>query len=97
MVTPQLYEGEDGLMIYDGEMQIRESGGMGTMAGQYSTSMRELNGSFALDNRYGMQALIIRFCYISNPGDVALWQNDQDAILQSLADSIAAYLHVTKE
>lgn len=97
VVTPQLYEGEDGLMIYDGEMQIRESGGMGTMAGQYSTSMRELNGSFALDNRYGMQALIIRFCYISNPGDVALWQNDQDAILQSLADSIAAYLHVTKE
>lgn len=97
VVTPALYEGEDGRTMYDGSMQIRESGGMATMAGQYSTGMKELNGSFALDNRYGMQALILRFGYISNPKDVESWTTSQEDILQSLADSIATYLHVTKE
>lgn len=97
VVMPSLSKGTDGRVVYDSVLQIRESGGMATGAAMITDSARGLNGGFALNNRYGMQANVIKFVYISNKEDAQLWKDQKDAIIQSLADSIANYMQVEKQ
>lgn len=96
VVAPSLIAGADGRAVYDSVLQIRESGGMATGAAMVSDSARGLNGGFALNNRYGMQANVIKFVYVSNQEDAQLWKDKKEEIIQSLADSIASYLQVEK-
>lgn len=97
VTAANLSMGSDEQSIYDSELQLRESGGVGTNAGMYNENIKSLNGGFALGNRHGMQGQVIRFVYISNQNNVSLWKNHKEEILQSVADSIAAYLKITKE
>lgn len=81
---------------YDLNSVIRETGGVATGAGEMNESMRNQN-SFATDNKKGMQALMIRLLYITNPLDYKLWIDDNEGIMNSIADSIATYYQIEKE
>ena len=44
-----------------------------------------------------MQALMIRLLYITNPLDYKLWLDENESIMNSIADSIAIYYQVELE
>ena len=96
VVPPVLAEGDDGRAVYDSILQIREAGGVATQAGMISERSRTEN-SFATANKHGMQAVVIKYLYISNDEDAEFWKTNFDKIISETANSIASYLKVTKE
>lgn len=84
--------------VCDDVIQIRESGGKATKAGECSENTRNMN-AFAKGNVFGMQALLIKFGYISNAEDVAMWKDADrfSALMDEIARSIAASLKVVVE
>ena len=96
VVPPVLAEGDDGRAVYDSILQIREAGGVATQAGAISERSRSEN-SFASGNKHGMQAIVIKYLYISNDADAEFWKTNFDDIISETANSIASYLKVTKE
>ena len=84
--------------VCDDVIQIRESGGKATKAGECSENARNMN-AFAKGNVFGMQALLIKFGYISNAEDVAMWKDADrfSALMDEIARSIAASLKVVVE
>lgn len=90
-----LVEGIDGMNAYGNNLYLREVGGKALHAGMYSENSIEGTSAFAKDNIYGMQGLQISLGYLSNQSDLEMIQNNQEAIVEVLANSIAKYLHVT--
>lgn len=88
--------GEDGTTPYDLNSVIRETGGIATGAGVMNETMRTKD-AFATNNKNGMQALMIRLLYITNPLDYKLWLDENESIMNSIADSIAIYYQVELE
>lgn len=88
-------ENDEGV-LYDNNSVVRETGGVATGAGSMNESMREEN-SFATNNKKGMQALMMRLIYVSNPVDYKLWVDDYESIMSSIADSIATYYQIEIE
>ena len=79
---------------YDGRMVIRESGGRILGAGTFSELARELNASFAKNQRYGIQTFTLEYIYISNPNEAEKWKlNYQDYGIKT-AEAIAVYLNI---
>lgn len=97
VISASQTECDDG-SVCDDLIQIRESGGKATKAGECSENARNMN-AFAKDNVFGMQALIIKFGYISNAEDVAMWKDADrfSALMDEIARSIAASLKVIVE
>ncbi|MGL5977813.1 MAG: N-acetylmuramoyl-L-alanine amidase [Erysipelotrichaceae bacterium] len=87
-------QGMDERWVYGNNLYLRESGGMATNAGQYSTSSVEGTASFAKDNRYGMQGLSISLGYLTNAEDYKLITKQQDVLVSGLADAIVRYLRI---
>lgn len=81
---------------YDGRMMIRESGGRILGAGTFSEKAQNENGSFAKDNRFGMQTLTLEYAYLSNEEDMAAWDNERQIIAEKTAQGIARYLRIVK-
>ncbi len=78
----------------DGRMMIREAGGKALAAATFSDKANSENGSFAFDNRFGMQAIIIEYIYLSNLADIEVWDAEIENIAQSTADGVARYLRI---
>lgn len=97
VVTSSLIEGMDERKVYDDIMQIRESGGKATQAGMVSETAEKMNASFAKDNVKGMQAIVIKFLYISNEEDARLWKENFNQIISETAKSIADSLKINVE
>lgn len=97
VILPMYIEGDDGRKVYDSIYQIREAGGMATQAALATENSRNLNSSFAQNNRCGMQAIVVKFVYISNQEQADFWRNNFDAIMSQMADSIATYLKANIE
>lgn len=87
---------EENNSIYDRNSVIRETGGVATGAGSMNDSMQSEN-SFASNNKKGMQALMIRLLYITNPLDYKLWLDNYEGIMESIAESVATYYQLEKE
>lgn len=94
VVASSLVVGMDERKVYDDIMQIRESGGKATQAGMVSENAEKMNASFAKDNVRGMQAIVIKFLYISNEEDARLWKENFDQIISETAKSIADSLKI---
>ena len=88
--------GLSGEKIYDPNSQIRETGGVATGAGSMNSSYQTLN-SFAVNNKKGMQSLVMHLVYITNPVDYKIWTESYSDLMSSIADSIATYYQVEKE
>lgn len=86
-------KGDGSVAIYDFNSVIRETGGVATGAGSMSEAMRTQN-VFANGNKKGMQALMMRLVYISNPIDYKLWTDSYEQIMGSIADSVATYYRI---
>lgn len=80
----------------DGRMMIRESGGRILGAGTFSEKSINENGSFAADNRFGMQTIILELAYLSNEEDMTIWDTEIEKIAESVAEGFARYLRITK-
>lgn len=83
----------DGRAVYDIDLYVRESGGIATQAGRYSESS-QVNESFAKDNIYGMQGIVITYGYISNEEDAKIWKAEHDKIISATANSLLTYIRV---
>ena len=81
---------------FDGRMMIRESGGRILAAGNYSKKARDENGSFAAESRFGMQAIILEYGYMSNSTDMEIWDSELQEIAEATATGIARYLRIDK-
>lgn len=88
--------GDDGTTPYDLNSVIRETGGVATGAGTMNETMQTKN-AIATNNKNGMQALMVRLLYITNPLDYKLWIDDSESIMNSIADSIATYYQIELE
>ena len=88
--------GDDENIPYDLNSVIRETGGVATGAGMMNDSMRTKD-AFATNNKNGMQSLMVRLLYITNPLDYKLWLDSNEDIMSSIADSIATYYQVELE
>lgn len=93
IVPSSLVNGDGNEPLYDTNSVIRETGGVATGAGSMNASMRESN-TFATENKKGMQALMIRLVYISNPLDYKLWVDNYEGIMDSIANSIVTYYQI---
>lgn len=91
-----LIRGDGNKDVYDSDISVRESGGRATGAGMMNENARE-NNAFATNNGKGMQGLMMKLVYISNPIDYKLWLDHQEDIISSIADSIATYYQIEKE
>lgn len=93
IVPSRRVSGDGDIELYDTNSVIRETGGVATGAGSMNAEMRESN-SFATGNKKGMQALMMRLIYVSNPVDYKLWVDNYEGIMSSIADSIATYYQI---
>lgn len=89
-------KGDHETAVFDPNSVVRETGGVATGAGSMNAAMREAN-AFAAGNKKGMQSLMIRLIYVTNPVDYKLWMDNYEGIMSSLADSIAKYYQLEKE
>ncbi len=93
LIPATLVEGKDGRSVYDNVLWVREAGGLATQAGMYSDNAESSNGSFAKNNRYGMNGLNISIGYLTNNDDATAWKNHSDEICKQISNAISAYLH----
>ena len=82
-------------MIYDVNLNLRESGGRATQAGRYSETSKTENKSFV--NADGMQAIEIDFGYITNQSDATNWKQHRKEIVTSCAKAFALGINVINE
>lgn len=79
---------------YDGRMVIRESGGKALAAATFSEKAQQENGSFALDNRRGMQTLTIEYIYLTHPESAQAWQSDYENYAKQTVDGFLKYFQI---
>ncbi|WP_416325473.1 N-acetylmuramoyl-L-alanine amidase [[Eubacterium] hominis] len=85
----------DNELIYDVNLNLRESGGRATQAGRYSETSKTENKSFV--NADGMQAIEIDFGYITNQSDATNWKQHRKEIVTSCAKAFALGINVINE
>ncbi len=78
---------------YEGNLVIRESGGKALAAASYSSKSAE-NASFALNNRFGMQAISLRYAYLNDQVGMEKLINQREHYAQVAAKAIADYLQL---
>lgn len=79
----------------DPSPDIRETGGKILGAAKYRGDS-SLNASFAKDNPYGAQSLVLYMLYISSPYDLTIYQTQHDMIIENIALGFADYLQLKK-
>ncbi len=79
----------------DVNTDVRETGGKILGAAQYSLDSK-LNASFAAENPYGLQAVLLDLLFISNPHDYELYTTQQNALIENIALGFADYLQLKK-
>lgn len=95
VVSSNLITGRlDQQLIYDINLQLRESGGKATQTGRYSETSKAANEIFA--NYNGMQGLEIDFGYITNKEDAMQWKKNKEAIVASCAKAFVKGINVIK-
>ena len=80
---------------YEANLFIRENGGKALGAATYSSYSAE-NASFALDNRFGMQAISIRYGYLSNDIFANSLKEAGPIYIKETAKALAHYLSIEK-
>lgn len=78
---------------YDAHMVIRESGGKALAAASYSENSKE-NMDFAYNNIYGIQAISIRYGYITNSEFRIKWTNNKQDYARITAEALVKYLQI---
>jgi N-acetylmuramoyl-L-alanine amidase len=79
----------------DVNTDVRETGGKILGAAKYSETSAE-NATFALDNPYGVQAILLDLLFISNQHDYDLYTTQHDALIENIALGFADYLQLEK-
>ncbi len=80
---------------FDDTYEIREAGGILLGAGEYSASSRA-NESFATNNRYGIDTVLIVYIDINKAADVKILTANQEAIAKATAQGLLKYLNIEK-
>ncbi|MBR0137973.1 MAG: N-acetylmuramoyl-L-alanine amidase [Erysipelotrichaceae bacterium] len=80
---------------YDDTYEIREAGGLPLGAGAYSASSKA-NESFAANNRYGIDTVLIVYIDINKASDVNTFTANQEAIAKATAQGLLEYLNIKK-
>lgn len=88
-------EGNDGQLLYDEYLYVREAGGKGTLAGRKDD--KAVLNTFAVDNRYGMQAIELDYLYLSNTEDLNYWKENSEEIVTQTANALLKAWGITKE
>lgn len=88
-------EGSDGQLLYDEYLYVREAGGKGTLAGRKDD--KAILNTFAVDNRYGMQAIELDYLYLSNTEDLNYWKENSEEIVTQTANALLKVWGITKE
>lgn len=78
---------------YDGRMVIRESGGKALKAASYSKKSEE-NSSFALNNRRGMQTLILEYIYLTHQPSAQYWQQEYEEYAKETVQGFVNYFNL---
>jgi len=79
----------------DVNTDVRETGGKILGAAKYSETAAE-NESFALNNPYGVQSILLDLLFISNQHDYDLYTTQHDALIENIALGFADYLQLEK-
>ncbi|MBQ1826782.1 MAG: hypothetical protein II126_02315, partial [Erysipelotrichaceae bacterium] len=80
---------------FDDTYEIREAGGILLGAGEYSASART-NESFAANNRYGIDTVLIVYIDINKATEVKTLTANQEAIAKATAEGLLKYLNIEK-
>ena len=83
---------EDKMDVYT---DVRETGGKILGAAKYSETSAE-NEPFAMNNPYGVQAVLLDLLFISNQQDFDLYTTQHDALIENIALGFANYLQLEK-
>ncbi len=75
---------------YDGEYEIRETGGSVLGTGTYSETATQ-NANYT-DNIYGINTIKIITTNIYDADSVSLWTSCKDSVAQAIADAFLQYL-----
>lgn len=79
---------------FDGRMVIREAGGKALTAATFSDKAASENGSFALDNRRGMQALTIEYIYLTHPASAEYWALEYEQYAEQTVKGFMNYFRL---
>lgn len=79
----------------DVNTDVRETGGKILGAAKYSETSAE-NETFALNNPYGVQSILLDLLFISNQHDYDLYTTQHDALIENIAVGFADYLQLEK-
>lgn len=83
------------LDLMDTNTDVRETGGLILGAARYSEAAAK-NASFALNNPYGVQSILLDLLFISNAHDYTLYTTQHDALITNIAAGFASYLQLEK-
>jgi len=79
----------------DVNTDVRETGGKILGAAKYSETSAE-NETFALNNPYGVQSILLDLLFISSQHDYDLYTTQHDALIENIAVGFADYLQLEK-
>lgn len=78
----------------DGVINIRESGGKALAAATFSELSAEANSSFSLDNKHGMEALLIQYISIKNDKEALMFKENKDTYALETAKALIKYFEM---
>lgn len=78
----------------DGVISIRETGGKALAAATYSELSSEANGSFAFNNRHGIESLLIQYISIKNEDEIKMFKENKDDYAHQTAAALIAYFEM---
>jgi len=81
--------------LMDRNADVRETGGKILGAGKYLGSSSLYNSEYA-SNPYGVQAILLDLCWISNTTDYNLYTTQHDTLIENIALGFADYLQLKK-
>lgn len=76
----------------DASMTIRELGGKALAAGTYSDIAKKENGSFVLNNKYGIHAITINYINSQNSEELNMWKKNKKNYAKATAEGILKYI-----
>ena len=81
--------------LMDVNTDVRETGGKILGAAKYSLSATE-NAAFALNNPYGVQAILLDLLWITNTHDYEIYTTQHETLINNIALGFADYLQLEK-
>lgn len=85
-----LVEGNDGKIIYDSDMIVRELGGRITNAGYYSDTSKLI--PLARKNNNGIQAIDLNLGYVTNSKDANNYLKDKKKVAKAISKALYEYI-----